>query len=75
MKFNKGDIVNNKYLRFKFIEGDNQINIFFDINSYNIIGWQNVDIYQNLVITYLFNLEKNIQIKKNQFRLPVPTNN
>ena len=75
MKFNKGDIVNNKYLRFKFIEGDNQINIFFDINSYNIIGWQNVDIYQNLVITYLFNLEKNIQIKKNQFRLPTPTNN
>ena len=75
IKFSKGDIVDNKYLRFKFIEGDNQINIFFDINSYNIIGWQNVDIYQNLVITYLFNLEKNIQIKKNQFRLPVPTNN
>ena len=62
-------------MRFKFIEGDNQINIFFDINSYNIIGWQNVDIYQNLVITFLFNLEKNIQIKKNQFRLPTPTNN
>ena len=75
IKFDNGDIVDNKYLRFKFIEGDNQINIFFDINSYNIIGWQNVDIYQNLVITYLFNLEKNIQIKKNQFRLPVPTNN
>ena len=45
------------------------------MNSYNIIGWQNVDIYQNLVITFLFNLEKNIQIKKNQFRLPTPTNN
>ena len=37
--------------------------------SNNIIGWQNVDIYQNLVITYLFNLEKNVQIQKNQYRL------
>ena len=43
--------------------------------SHNIIGWQNVDIYQNLVITYLFNLEKNVQIQKNQFKLPKQTNN
>ncbi len=75
IRSNKGDIVDNKYLRYKFVEGDNQINIFFDISSYNLVGWQNVDIYQNLVITYLFNLEKNIQIKKDQFKLPSPTNN
>ena len=70
MNLVKGDIVDNKYYRFKFIEGDNQINIFFDKNSYNIVGWQNIDIYQNLVITYLFNVKKNIKIKKNQFKLP-----
>ena len=75
IEMSEGDIVDNKYLRFKFIEGDYQINIFFDIKSHNIIGWQNVDIYQNLVITYLFDLEKNINIKKNRFRLPSPTNN
>ena len=75
IRSNKGDIVDNKYLRYKFVEGDNQINIFFDISSYNLVGWQNVDIYQNLVITYLFNLEKNVQIKKDQFKLPSPTNN
>ncbi len=75
IKLSKGDLVDNKYLRFKFVEGDFQVNIFFDINTNNIIGWQNIDIYQNLVITYLFNLEKNIEIKKNQFRLPSPTNN
>ena len=75
IKLSKGDLVDNKYLRFKFVEGDFQVNIFFDIDTNNIIGWQNIDIYQNLVITYLFNLEKNIEIKKNQFRLPSPTNN
>ena len=75
IKYTKGDIIDNKYFRFKFVEGDYQINIFFDIDSYNIVGWQNIDIYQNLVITYLFNLEKNIQIGKNQFKLPKQTNN
>ena len=75
IKNTKGDIVDNKYFRFKFVEGDYQINIFFDIVSHNIIGWQNVDIYQNLVITYLFNLKKNVQIQKNQFKLPRQTNN
>ena len=67
--------MDNKYFRFKFIEGDYQINIFFDAKSYNIIGWQNIDIYQNLVITYLFNIKKNIIIKKNQFKLPTTANN
>ena len=68
IKSSKGDLVDNKYLRFKFVEGEHQINIFFDLISYNIIGWQNIDLYQNLVITYLFNLEK-YKIKKNQFRV------
>ena len=33
IKKSKGDIIDNKYLRFKFVEGDYQINIFFDFNS------------------------------------------
>ena len=70
MRKNKGEMIDSKYFRFKFLEGDYQINIFFDKVTYDIIGWQNVDIYQNLVITYLFNLKKNINIEKNQFRLP-----
>jgi len=75
IKSSEGDLVDNKYLRFKFLKGDYQINIFFDINTNNIIGWQNTDIYQNLVITYLFHIKRNIDIDKNQFRLPSPTNN
>ena len=70
MRKNKGEMIDSKYFRFKFLEGDYQINIFFDKVTYDIIGWQNVDIYQNLVITYLFNLQKNINIEKNKFRLP-----
>ena len=63
MRKNKGEMIDSKYFRFKFLEGDYQINIFFDKVTYDIIGWQNVDIYQNLVITYLFNLQKNVNIE------------
>ena len=66
----EGNLIGEKYYRFKFLENDNEINIFFDKNSFNITGWQNTDIYQNLVITYLFNIEINKKIKKNQFKLP-----
>ncbi len=64
------DLIDNKFFRFKFAEKDFQINIFFDRKSLNLIGWQNIDIYQNLVITYLYDLKVNSQIKKNQFKLP-----
>jgi len=66
----KADLVDEKFYRFNFQEGDYEINIFFDRKNLNLIGWQNIDIYQNLVITYLFNIEKNIVVKKNQFKLP-----
>ena len=70
MNLLKGELIDEKYYRFKFVEGNNEINIYFDKISFNIIGWQNIDIYQNLVITYLFNIEINKEVKKNQFKLP-----
>ncbi len=48
----------------------NKINIFFDRNSYNLIGWQTEDIYQNLVITFIYNVIKNSKIDDNLFKLP-----
>ena len=42
-----------------FEENNNSINIFFDKNSFNILGWQTEDLYQNLAVTYIFNLQKN----------------
>ena len=65
-----GELIDEKYYRFRFLEEDNEINIFFDKVSFNLIGWQNIDIYQNLVITYLFDIKINKEIKKNQFKLP-----
>ena len=64
------DLIDDKFYRFKFNESENSINIFFDKKTLNIIGWQNIDIYQNLVITYLFDLKINLPLKKDQFKLP-----
>ena len=53
-----------------FEENNNSINIFFDKNSFNILGWQTEDLYQNLAVTYIFNLQKNKKINKEKFILP-----
>ncbi len=63
-------IIDNKYINFTFIDNDNEINVFFDSSTYNLIGWQTLDIYQNLSITYLNTITKNIKIDKNLFKIP-----
>ncbi len=63
-------IIENQYVNFRFSEDENEINLFFDKNTYNLIGWQTLDIYQNLSITYLNSIEKNKKLKKNLFKLP-----
>ncbi len=63
-------IVQEKFINFKFIEKENEINIFFDINNFNLIGWQTLDIYQNLSITYLSSISINKKLKRNLFSLP-----
>ena len=62
--------IDNKFINYTFFENENEINIFFDRNNYNLIGWQTTDIYQNLSITYISNINKNINIKDNLFNLP-----
>ena len=66
----KAKYLNEKYYLFSMKSNGNLINIFFDKNSYDLIGWQTEDIYQNLVVTYIFNLKKNSQIDKKMFKLP-----
>lgn len=63
-------IIEDKFINYKFNEKDNEINIFFDKKTFNLIGWQTLDIYQNLSITYLNSIVKNKEIKKNYFNLP-----
>ena len=62
--------IDGKYLNFKFLENDNEINIFFDKKSLNLIGWQTEDVYQNLVITFISSLKINIKIREKIFVLP-----
>ena len=66
----KGRSINDKYYNFSLENKNNMINIFFDKKTYNLIGWQMEDIYQNLVVTYIFDLEINKNIKEKIFLLP-----
>ena len=62
--------IDNKFVNYTFFEKDNEINIFFNKKDYNLIGWQTVDIYQNLSITYLSSISKNQDLNKEIFILP-----
>ena len=64
-------IVDKNFINFNFFENENEINLFFDKNTYNLIGWQTLDIYQNLSITYINSIIKNKKLKKDLFKLPV----
>ena len=65
-----GRIVDDQLINFRFKENDNEINLFFDKNTNNLIGWQTVDIYQNISITYLSFILKNQKLKNNLFAIP-----
>ena len=62
--------VDDKYVNFTIIKNNNEINIFFDSKTLNLVGWQTEDIYQNLVITYIYKIQYNQKINKNLFKLP-----
>ena len=64
-------IVDNNLINFKIVDGDNEINIFFDKQTYDLIGWQNTDIYQNFNITFLSSIRKNRVLSKNLFKIPI----
>ena len=66
----EGRFVDNRYFNFTIVNNDNKINIFFDNQTLNLIGWQTEDIYQNLVITFMSKIKINQKIDKNIFKLP-----
>ena len=63
--------IDNSYISYSIIENENKIDVFFDIISLELIGWQTKDIYQNTALTLLSSISKNQKIKKKLFRLPV----
>ena len=63
-------IVDGSLINFTILDKNNEINVFFDNQTYDLIGWQNTDIYQNFNITYLSSIRKNRVLSKNLFKIP-----
>jgi outer membrane lipoprotein-sorting protein len=67
----KEKILDKTHISFEIEENENEINIFFDNKTFNLIGWQTKDIYQNMNITYLSSIQINQKVDKNLFKLPI----
>ena len=64
--------IDEKLINFTILEKGNEINIFFDNQTYDLVGWQNTDIYQNFNITFLSSIRKNRVLPKKLFKIPTP---
>ena len=62
--------IDNNLINFTILENNNEISIFFDKQKYDLIGWQNTDMYQNFNITFLSSIRKNRVLSKNLFNIP-----
>ena len=65
-------IIDKTYINFEILENNSEINIFFDNKTFNLVGWQTKDIYQNINVTYLSSIQVNQQVDKDLFKLPAP---
>ena len=63
-------IIDDSYINYTIIENENKIDIFFDLNSLSLLGWQTRDIYQNTATTILYSVLTNQKIKKELFKIP-----
>jgi len=66
----KERIIDDSLINYTIFEENNELNIFFDNKTFDLIGWQNKDIYQNFNITFLSIIKKNRILPKNLFKLP-----
>ena len=64
-------IIDETFINYTIVENDNEINIFFNNKTFNLVGWQTKDLYQNLNVTNLFSIERNKKVAKNLFSLPL----
>ena len=65
------EIINNSLIKFTIKENEQLIDIFFDINNYELIGWQTIDIYQNTAVTLLYSIKSNQVIDEKIFKTPI----
>ena len=67
----KEENINNSLIKFTIKENNKSIEIFFDINDYNLIGWQTKDIYQNTAVTLLYSVKSNQVVNEKIFKVPL----
>ena len=70
INFLKENIIDKNLINYTIVENDYEIDVFFDIKTFNLVGWKTRDIYQNTNITYLSSIETNKEITKNLFEIP-----
>ena len=70
IRFSKERIVDESLINYTIKENDYEINVFFNKTTFDLIGWQNTDVYQNFNITFLSSIRKNRKISKDIFELP-----
>jgi outer membrane lipoprotein-sorting protein len=63
--------IDESFINYTIKENDIEMNIFFDNKTFNLIGWQTKDMFQNLNITFLSSIKTNEVINDKLFRLPL----
>ena len=67
----KPSSIDQSVIEYELIESNsNKLKIFFDKNSLEISGWRTIDAYSNEVIFLIRNIETNILIKNEIFKIP-----
>ena len=62
------------YYVFNFEHENNLIRVFFDKVSLDLMGWETKDIYQNLIQTFLSDININIDVEEKIFSIQKYTN-
>ena len=63
--------INSNMIEYELIDNNsNKINIFFNKNSLDLAGWKTRDAYSNEVNFLIKNIETNISIKNEIFKIP-----
>ena len=64
-------LINSNIIEYELTDdSSNKVNIFFDKNSLDLAGWKTIDAYANEVSFLIKNIETNILIKNEIFKIP-----
>jgi len=63
-------MIDDSLINYTINKNNYEINVFFDNGTFNLVGWQTKDMFQNLNITFLSSIKKNEMFDKSVFKLP-----